>query len=100
MTVPVLLPNAVVNPGTVVIKFIDTLIALAAVFGPGWSYCLTGVAHVVNRVIQVLVVRPGSRVANLYSAIPMLSSPLSFLGVWGGGGEVGEWGEEGLHILV
>ena len=65
INLPILLSNTVVDPGTVMVKFVDTLVALATVLGPGWPHGLARVAHVVDGVVQVLVVSPCCRIANL-----------------------------------
>ena len=63
---PILDSDAVVDPGAVVVKDLDALVALAAVLGPHRANRLARVADVVDGIVNVVVVPPGCRVAYLY----------------------------------
>ena len=47
------------------VKFVDTFVALATVLRSRWPHSLACVAHVVDGIVQVLVVSPCRWVANL-----------------------------------
>ena len=65
ISVPIVVSDTVVNPGAVVIKVVHTLVALPAVLSPHRPDGLAGMAHVVHRIVEVIVLTPGSRVTNL-----------------------------------
>ena len=63
---PVSPSNAVVNPGAVVVKLLHTPVTLAAVLCTHRPHHLACVAHVVDWVVDVIVVAPCCWVANLF----------------------------------
>lgn len=62
---PVAESNTVVNPGTVMVKMVNTLVTLPAVLPPHGPDRLASMTHVVHRIVEVIILTPGSRVTNL-----------------------------------
>lgn len=47
------------------IEHLHTFVALTTVLGSDWTNCFASVTDVVHRIVDVIVVSPGSRVTNL-----------------------------------
>jgi hypothetical protein len=64
-SLPILNANTVVNPWTVVVEYLDTLVTLSAVLSPDRSHRLACVTDVVHWIVDVIVVTPGCWITNL-----------------------------------
>ena len=63
--IPVFVSHTVVNPWAMVVKYLHTPVALSTVLGSDRAHRLACVANVVHGIVEVIVVSPSSRVANL-----------------------------------
>lgn len=62
---PVFVPHTIVNPRAMMVKYLHTLVALPTVLGSDRTHRLARVTNVVHGIVEVIVVSPGSWVADL-----------------------------------